>query len=477
MFHRPSLPQDLGSLLFVLRTYWQSAAKSPFMLPREKERAQNIANFIISCTSDELFLKKLANPKFLGLIELYTLRKSTYALTEEQKATYQSMIQIIDTRINAISEPISIFEQVLSLIRTLSAQDANIDEAVFYVDFLIKLQTCADDKEFAAMINNNLLSSWELELLQRLEFIAERAIDKQESAQFRQLIGSKASPLPLLNNSIGSQLASNSSVLSQLKHHIAVQLQKEVPDYQFEMIFELAAVFSELQDDAALINFLKGKATDDERFVLGSIPIEGNSSEFYEFKNLVFPTVPHMLEFTEATPEDLLSIEDSFTSMAVRKAEGLIEEMKINALPSVEIAPSETRKKVSLIYLFRQYLKIELSVKIKLESIVEDNQFFDLLSKNTFNLSLIELMELDACIQKYKTFLSEELVTDFSKNLASAMDFAITLNAASSSISGSIPVFEDHDDDYFWSEDDIELLDNDVEEDGEESLSSSSSMK
>ncbi|MDR3503951.1 MAG: hypothetical protein P4L79_15375 [Legionella sp.] len=489
MFQRLALPLNTGSLLPVLLTYWQHVANSPFILPNEKERVQNIVDFITSCTSDEIFLKKLANPKLLGLIELYAIYNATYVLdTQEQEGSHQSMIQIIKSRVDAIQEPLSIFEQVRSQVRTLSVQDANIDEVIFYIGFSEKLENCANDLEFAAMINNNLLSSWELQLLQRLEFQVERQVDKQECSQFRQLIDSKAPPAPLssfaANNSIGTQLSSNSSVLSQLKRYIDAQLQKEVPDHQFEMIFDLAAIFSELHDDVTLINFLKGKATDEERFVLGSVFVEGNTPEFYEFKKLVFPTELQLPEFKEATPEQLLSIEDSFTSTAVREAESLLDEMKIAALPIAEAAPStsEIRKKIPLIYLFRQHLKEELSVKIKLECIIEDNQFFDLLSKNTFNLSLIELMELDALIQKYKTSLSEEQVKDFSINLASAIDVTVALNAATQSVLNRTSTFDDRDDD-FWLEDmDGELLEDDddseeveevVEDEEEETLSCS----
>lgn len=486
MFHRPALPQDLGTFFPLLRTYWQDVANSPLILPNEKERAQNIVNFISSCASHEEFLGKLANPKSLGLIELNVLYRAIYRLdTLEQKDSHQRMLQVIERRVNAIPEPLSIFEQILSTVRNLSVQDENIGEAMFYIDFLIKLQTCANDKEFAAMITANFLSTWELQLLQKLEFTAERPVDKQETALFRQLIESKAPPVELnsftANNSIETQLSSNSSLLNQLKRYIEVQLQKEVPDHQFEMIFDLAAIFSELQDDVALIHFLKEKATDDERLVLGSISVEGNSPAISEFKKLVFPTPLSIPEFIDASPEQPLFMEKEFSPTAVKESESLLDEIRIDALPlpKVEAVPSasEIGKKVSLIYLFRQHLKEELSVKIKLEGIIEDNQFFDLLSKNKFNLSLIELMELDVLIQKYKASLSTEQVKDFALNLASAMDVSIALNAEIQSASNRQPAFEEQDDD-FWPEDEDELLEDDddvedVEEDEEDTLSCS----
>ncbi|MFJ1267074.1 hypothetical protein ACD661_00725 [Legionella lytica] len=352
MHHQHTLLQDSGTLLSVLRTYWQQVVSSPFILPNEKERAQNILDFIISSTSDEFFLKRIANPQFLHLIELYALYKGTYVLdTPEQEVSYHEMMQILKSRVELIPEPLSIFEQTRSQVGMLSvqAQDTNIDNPTSYIDFLIKLQTCSNDAEFFAMINNDLLSSWELQLFQRLEFLTARQIDKQEYARFRQLIDGKGSYTP---------------------------------------------------------------------------------SGFF-----------------------------------MRKAEIMVEKIKIEPLLRGEAtsSSSETRKKVSLIYLFRQHLNEELSIKIKLEGLIEDNQFFDLLSKNTFNLSLKELLDLDVFIQANKNSLSEEQLMDFSMHLDSVMDYIVRLNVTKQVASNSQQAFVNPDDDFWSADEDGELEDDDIE--------------
>ncbi|MDR3504424.1 MAG: hypothetical protein P4L79_17800 [Legionella sp.] len=462
----------IDSIVRVLTSYWQESAQNPFALPNEKERAQNIHHFIISCTSDEGFLQKLANPKFLRLMELYDLYKATYAFnTIGQQATYEEMVKIIKDRMNLHYQPLSIFEQIHTQVRTLSMQDENINEVGLYIEFLEKLKSPTNDDEFFAMINNQLLSVWELQLLQRLNLFIERGVDQSICELFLQLVDSKISPEPVnsstVNDSVGAQVTPNSSILNQLKFYIEAQLQKEVPEHQFEVLFDLAAIFSELQDDAALINFLKAKARDDERLVLGSISVEGRSPELDEFKSLVFSTkIPGIPAVKEATTEQLLSISDLRSPVEMKKEVDLRKGMERDILPRTEAAPpSEARKKIPLIYLFRQHLKEALSVKIKLEGIVEDNQFLDLLSKNEFKLNLLELMELDALIQIHKALLREEQVKSFFINLDSAMDAVIALNAETQSASNSEQEFEDPYDD-FWQEeedDEVEVEDEDTE--------------